>query len=102
MPVPEWVSEGSVRKYHRAVAHFSSENAKRKANGEAVVETTDDMLKEHYTKNGGLVLGDPTTVRGVPPGSSTDAEERATTTQGKVPAKRATRKPKTTEEEPAQ
>lgn len=94
--MPEWVSGGSVRKYHRALATLARENANRKAQGQPEVEVTEEALKALYVKDGGLVLGDPSSVRG----TSTDgeqpsngsvaisadvAEARATETQGKKP-----------------
>lgn len=46
--IPAWVSEGSIRKYHRALAQLIKEG---KPQEEAAV-------KELYVKWGGLVIGD--------------------------------------------
>lgn len=44
--IPAWVSEGSVRKYHRAVELIRKENR----------PMTEEAVKELYTRWGGLVL----------------------------------------------
>lgn len=49
MDIPSWVSEGSIRKYHRAVAQLKTEKK----------EITDAAIKELYTKWGGLVIDSP-------------------------------------------
>lgn len=93
MTIPDWVSEGSLRKYHRAIADFTLQNKNRKNAGQPLIEVTEEMLKEHYTRNGGLVLGDSSTVQGAKdaePALGTgvvdaeEAEARAAATQGKT------------------
>lgn len=44
--IPAFVSEGSIRKYHRAVAALKAANK----------PVTDEAIKELYTLYGGLVL----------------------------------------------
>lgn len=67
MEVYSWVSDGSVRKFHRAVAQLLKEKK----------EVTEEAVKELYTAWGGLVMGEPTTVQGVMPGDEEAAEARA-------------------------
>lgn len=43
--IPKWVSEGSVRKYYRAVEQLRKESK----------PVTDEAVKELYTKWGGLI-----------------------------------------------
>lgn len=69
-----WVSDGSVRKYHRAVALLKKEGK----------EITEAAVKELYTKWGGLLLGDVESVRGVPEGTEEEALERAEEQQPEV------------------
>lgn len=52
--MPSWVSEGSVRKYHRALAQLIKEKT----------PITDEAVKELYVKWGGLVIGDDASVQG--------------------------------------
>lgn len=54
MEQPDWVNEGSVRKYVRALAQLTKEGK----------EITEPAVKELYVKWGGLVLGDASTVLG--------------------------------------
>lgn len=56
MEQPAWVSSGSVRKFVRAVAQLTKENADRRAQGKPEVEITEAAVKELYVKWGGLVL----------------------------------------------
>ena len=60
--MPSWVSEGSVRKYHRAVALLTKENADRVKAGQPVVKVTEEAIKELYLKWGGYVVGDNSTI----------------------------------------
>lgn len=69
MPIPVWVSEGSVRKYHRAVEQLRKENAQRKASKQPLIDDSEEAAKELYIRMGGLVPGDASTVHGVPAGS---------------------------------
>ncbi len=62
--MPAWVSEGSVRKYHRALAQLAKDNAERLRTNQPVVPVTEEAIKELYLKWGGLILGQPETVRG--------------------------------------
>lgn len=55
--VPSWVSEGSIRKWHRAVAQLTKENGDRVKTNQPTVAVTEAALKELYVKWGGLVLG---------------------------------------------
>lgn len=55
--IPAWVSDGSVRKYHRAVKQLMTERANAKALGQPVNEITEGAVKELYVKWEGLVLG---------------------------------------------
>lgn len=48
MDKPAWVSEGSIRKYHRAIAELTKEKK----------EVTAEAVKELYVKWGGLVVGE--------------------------------------------
>lgn len=45
--MPSWISEGSVRKYHRAVAELTKNKQ----------PVTEEAVKELYVKWGGLVVG---------------------------------------------
>lgn len=74
--MPEWVSEGSVRKYNRAVAQLSKPTIVNNVVTPAP-EYTEDDVKALYIKFGGLVLGDASTVRGVGEGDETAAVARA-------------------------
>lgn len=69
-----WVSEGSVRKYHRALALLKKEGK----------EVSEAAVKELYTKWGGLLLGEPSSVLGVPEGAEEEALERAEESQPEV------------------
>ena len=44
--IPDWVSEGSLRKYHRAVKLLKDTNA----------PVTEESVKDLYVKYGGLVV----------------------------------------------
>lgn len=55
--VPKWVSEGSVRKWYRAVAALQKANAERKARKESEVAITEQALFDLYVKDAGLVVG---------------------------------------------
>lgn len=98
--VPEWVSEGSIRKYHRAIAELNRENTNRKAAGQAVVEISEEAIKALYVKWGGLVLGESESVKGVAAGDEAAADARATDAQGKKPAPK--KKAKAKDEEPGE
>lgn len=67
----DWVSTGSITKFNRSVLEL------KKAN----LEATEEAIKELYLKKGGLVLGDPSTQKGVEEGevafASLPEEERA-------------------------
>lgn len=61
--VPSWVSEGSIRKWHRAVAQLTRENADRVRAGQPIVEITEEALFALYTRWAGKVIGNgPSTV----------------------------------------
>lgn len=62
--MPSWVSEGSVRKYHRAIAQLGKDNAERTRLNQPVVPVTEEAIKELYTKWGGYVIGDAATLQG--------------------------------------
>lgn len=62
-----WVSEGSIRKFNRAVALLQKEKK----------EVTEEAVKALYVQYGGLVLGEPESVKGVTPGDEVAAEARA-------------------------
>ena len=62
--MPNWVSEGSVRKYNRAAAFLAKENAIRKAGNLPENEVTEEALKALYVKWGGLVVGEIESARG--------------------------------------
>lgn len=49
MGIPSWVSEGSIRKYYRAVEQLRKEGK----------EATEDAIKALYVKWNGLVLDGP-------------------------------------------
>lgn len=53
-----WVSEGSVRKFHRAVAELTKANATRKALNQEIIPLTEQAIKDLYVKWGGLVVGE--------------------------------------------
>lgn len=53
-----WISEGSQRKYHRAVAQLTKENATRKTLNQPLVPITEATIKELYIKWGGLLVGE--------------------------------------------
>ncbi len=53
-----WVSDGSVRKYHRAVAQLTKENADRTKLNQPLVPITDEAIKALYIKWGGLLIGE--------------------------------------------
>lgn len=72
-----WVSEGSVRKYHRAIALLTKENAQRKLTNQPEVEITEAAVKALYERWGGLVIGEPDSVRGVEAGEEAAAAQRA-------------------------
>lgn len=67
--MPSWVSEGSIRKYYRAVAQLDRENADRVRSGQAKIEVTEDAIKALYVRWGGLVVGETETLQGVPEGN---------------------------------
>lgn len=48
MQIPSWVSEGSIRKYNRAIAELVKEKK----------DVTEEAVKALYVKWGGLVLED--------------------------------------------
>lgn len=75
--MPEWVSEGSVRKYDRAVALLAKENSVRKSLGQAEVAVTEDAIKALYVKWGGLVIGDDASIQGNDHNSADDVMETA-------------------------
>lgn len=81
MEQPSWVSEGSIRKYNRAVAELTKEKK----------EVTEEAVKELYVKWGGLVIGDATTLVGVDedsPITKAHEEEGATPPKAKKGAKK--------------
>lgn len=57
MDKPAWVSEGSIRKYDRALAQLNKENAGRVATNQPIVPITDAAVKALYLKWGGLDMG---------------------------------------------
>lgn len=67
----DWVSTGSITKYNKAVLEL------KKAN----LPITEEAIRELYLKKGGLIIGDPSTQRGVEEGEIAFAtlpeEERA-------------------------
>lgn len=75
--MPSWVSEGSIRKYNRAVAQLARDNADHVRDGLPVVEVTEAAIKALYVKWGGLVLGDVSTVHGVEEGTEAETMERS-------------------------
>lgn len=77
MEVYSWVSEGSVRKYHRAVAQLTKENADRKKLNQPLVPITEAAIKELYVKWGGLVVGEE------------DAPAEVVAPENEVPAEKA-------------
>ncbi len=79
MEQPNWVSEGSVRKYNRAVQQLQKEKK----------EVTEEAVKTLYTQFGGLVLGEPKTVIGVAPGDEEAADARAE--EAEAPKRKARR-----------
>lgn len=58
MDAYDWVSGGSITKFHRAV----------KVLKDSKQEVTEDAVKALYLKYGGLVIGDPSTQKGVEEG----------------------------------
>lgn len=82
--MPSWVSEGSVRKYHRAIAQITKENADRVKLGQPVVEMTEEAIKTLYVKWGGYVVGDASTMEG----NTNDAEVVAEVATEEVAKKR--------------
>lgn len=87
--MPEWVSEGSIRKYVRAEAELKKDNADRKRAGKPEVEITEEAIKELYIRYAGLVLGDASTVRG-----ASDVKDALETVEGEVKKKEKARKDK--------
>lgn len=88
--MPAWVSDGSVRKYNRAVEQLRKENVTRRALGQAEVEATEEAVKALYVKWGGLLLGESESVLGVPEGEEGEMLERAESTQPeRAPVKKA-------------
>lgn len=59
-----WVSEGSIRKFHRAVAELTKANATRKALNQDLIPLTEQAIKDLYVKWGGLIVGDESSERG--------------------------------------
>jgi hypothetical protein len=53
--IPKYVSEGSIRKYNRALVNLVAVNTARKVKGEAEID-----VKGLYELYGGLVLAEPT------------------------------------------
>lgn len=72
-----WVSEGSERKFDRAVAQLEKENAARKAAGIPEVPITEEAVLALYERWGGLVLGNVKSVKGVESGDEEAALARA-------------------------
>lgn len=64
-----WVSEGSKRKFDRAIIELNKANALRKLTNQPELPIKEEDVKALYVKWGGLVLGDATTVLGVPEGA---------------------------------
>lgn len=54
--IPAWVSEGSLRKYDRAVKQLRDRNALLRAQKQEEVPLTEADIKELYVKWNGLVL----------------------------------------------
>lgn len=52
----EWVSEGSLRKFDRAVLQLKNENKELVAQGKSAKEITEEAIKALYVKWNGLVL----------------------------------------------
>lgn len=77
-----WISEGSIRKYHRAVAQLTKEK----------LPLTEDALKALYVLWGGLVLDDVESVVGVADGDAPAALARAKEQQPEKPVKKAKNK----------
>lgn len=90
--MPNWISEGSVRKYHRALAQLAKENSIRRAGNLPEVAITEDAIKALYVKWGGLVIGDESTVRGVE--DSSDVFENVTSANEAIAAEVETAKGK--------
>jgi hypothetical protein len=62
-----WVSEGSQRKFYRAIAQINKENVTRKTLNQPEVPLTEEAIKALYIKWGGLVIGEEEeTERGTP------------------------------------
>ncbi len=76
--MPAWVSEGSVRKYNRAVALLTKEKK----------DVSEEAIKALYVQWGGLVLGDVSSVQGVEVGDEEAANARAEEADAPVIAKR--------------
>lgn len=54
----DWVSTGSITKFNKAVLELKT----------AKLPVTEEAVKEFYLKKGGLVIGDPSTQKGVEEG----------------------------------
>lgn len=67
----DWVSQGSITKFNRAVKDLKDQNVVLKAQGKPELEITEEAIKPLYLKRGGLVVGDPTTQLGVDEGQVT-------------------------------
>lgn len=63
-----WVSTGSITKFNRAIFELKNNNKNLVAQNKEPVEITEEAIKALYLKKGGLVMGDPTSQRGVEEG----------------------------------
>lgn len=85
-----WVSSGSIRKYDRALEQIRKENITRRALNQPEVEATEEVVKALYVKWGGLLLGEPESVLGVPEGEEAEVLARVEELQPeRAPVKKA-------------
>lgn len=88
----DWVSSGSITKFNKAVLELKTKNKNLVAQGKPEEEITAEAIKVLYLQKGGLVIGDPSTQKGVEEGeiafaSLPEAEKEAIVKEAK--AKRA-------------
>lgn len=77
----DWVSSGSITKFNKVILELKAKNKQLVAQGKPEEEITEEVIKALYIVKGGLVIGDPSTQRGVKEGevafASLPEEEKA-------------------------
>lgn len=64
----DWVSSGSITKFNKVVLELKAKNKQLVAQGKPEEPITEEVIKALYLVKGGLVIGDPSSQKGVEEG----------------------------------